>query len=131
MPYSAAFPVPTMMATGVARPSAQGQEITRTDTAQFSANSKFCPAIIQAAPASSAIPITTGTNTPLILSASRAMGAFDVPASSTRRMICASVVSSPTRDARKRNVPFLLIVAEMTVSPADFSTGMLSPVIAA
>ena len=131
IPYSAAFPVPTIIATGVARPSAHGQEITSTETAQLSANSKLSPANIHTAPASTAMPITTGTNTPLILSASRAIGALVLPASSTRRMIRASVVSSPTREARKRNVPFLLIVAEMTVSPAPFSTGMLSPVMAA
>ena len=32
MPFSAPLPVPTMMATGVARPRAQGQEMTRTAT---------------------------------------------------------------------------------------------------
>ena len=37
-----------------------------------------------------------GTNTPLTLSASFAMGALELVASSTRRTICASVVSSPT-----------------------------------
>ena len=30
IPYSAPLPVPTMIAVGVARPNAQGQEITRT-----------------------------------------------------------------------------------------------------
>ena len=79
----------------------------------------------------SAMPMTTGTNTPLTLSARRAMGALEELASSTRRMICASVVSLPTREARKRKAPFLLMVAEMTVSPTRFSTGMLSPVMAA
>ena len=39
MPYSAALPVPTMMATGVARPRAQGQEITSTAMPQDRANS--------------------------------------------------------------------------------------------
>ena len=40
MPNSAALPVPTMMATGVARPSAQGQEMTSTEMALERANSK-------------------------------------------------------------------------------------------
>ena len=40
MPISAALPVPTMMATGVARPKAQGQEITSTEMALDRANSK-------------------------------------------------------------------------------------------
>ena len=74
--------------------------------------------------------MTTGTKIPATLSAIRAMGAFDVPASSTKRTICAKVVSSPTRLARNWNVPFSLIVAEMTSSPTCFSTGILSPVIA-
>ena len=31
MPFSAPLPVPTIIATGVARPKAQGQEITKTN----------------------------------------------------------------------------------------------------
>ena len=130
MPYSAAFPVPTMMATGVASPSAQGQEMTSTEMAQERANSKPAPAMSQTMAVRMAMTMTAGTNTPLTLSASRAMGALVLPASSTKRMICARVVSSPTREARKRKEPFLLMVAEMTVSPSPFSTGMLSPVMA-
>ncbi len=41
--------------------------------------------------------ITTGTNMPLILSASLEMGALDELASSTKRMIWERVVSSPIR----------------------------------
>ena len=40
-----------------------------------------------------AIVITVGTKTPLILSASFAIGAFEAPASSTKRMILERVVS--------------------------------------
>ena len=47
MPNSAALPVPTMIATGVARPSAQGQEMTSTEMALESANSNPYPATIQ------------------------------------------------------------------------------------
>ena len=72
--------------------------------------------------------MTTGTNTPLMRSASLAIGAFELPASSTRRMICESVVSSPTRVARTFTNPRLLIVAALTASPSPRSTGMLSPV---
>ena len=75
--------------------------------------------------------MTTGTNTPLILSASRAIGALLLPASSTSRMIWARVVSSPTLEALNWKLPFLLMVAESTGSPGPFSTGMLSPVMAA
>ena len=42
MPFSAPLPVPAMMATGVARPRAQGQEITSTDTPEVSAKAKIC-----------------------------------------------------------------------------------------
>ena len=45
--------------------------------------------------------ITTGTKTPATLSASLAMGALEAEASSTRRIIWARVVSSPTRLASK------------------------------
>ena len=131
MPYSAAFPVPTMIATGVASPSAQGQEMTSTAMALDRANSKSCPAVIHTTAVRMAMPMTTGTKMPLTLSASLAMGAFEFPASSTSRMIWERVVSSPALEARNRKVPFLLIVAEMTVSPGIFSTGILSPVMAA
>ena len=40
MPFSAPLPVPAIIATGVASPSAQGHDITRTAIADESANSK-------------------------------------------------------------------------------------------
>ena len=129
-PYFAPTPVPTMIATGVARPRAQGQEITSTAIPTDIANSNPEPLTSHIAAARKAIPITTGTNTPAILSASLAIGAFDAPASSTNRMIWESVVSSPTFSARHFSAPALFTVADTTWSPAFFSTGMLSPVIA-
>ena len=74
------------------------------------------------------MPITTGTNTPLTLSARRAMGAFVALASSTSWMIFDRLVSAPTRVARSSNEPVRLMVAANTVSPAVFSCGMDSPV---
>ena len=130
IPYSAALPVPTIIATGVASPSAHGHEITSTDTAQLKANSKLCPAAIQHIAVKIAITITAGTNIPLILSARRAIGAFELPASSTSLIILARVVFSPTFEARNLKLPFLFTVAEITSSPIFFSTGMLSPVMA-
>ena len=130
IPYSAAFPIPTIIATGVASPSAHGHEMTSTDTAQLKANSKLCPAAIQHIAVKIAITITAGTNIPLMLSARRAIGAFELPASSTSLIILARVVSSPTFEARNLKLPFLFTVAERTSSPIFFSTGMLSPVIA-
>ena len=98
-PFPAPLPVPTIIATGVARPSAQGQEITSTEIAIENANSTLAPMASQEAPATRAITMTTGTNTPATRSASRAIGAFEAPASSTSRMIWLMVESAPTRCA--------------------------------
>ena len=75
--------------------------------------------------------ITTGTKMPLILSASRCIGAFEPCASSTICMIWARAVSLPTFVAVKRNVPVLFIVAPMTSSSSRLVTGMGSPEIMA
>ena len=91
-----------MMATGVASPSAQGQEITSTEMPRASAKLKFWPAISQPITTMTAMPITAGTKTPETLSAMRAMGALVAAASLTIWMIWARVVSSPTRVARQR-----------------------------
>ncbi len=56
------------------------------------------------------------------------MGGFEPCACSTRRTICASAVSLPTRVARKVNVPVVLRVAPMTSSPASLKLGIGSPV---
>jgi len=61
-------------------------------------------------------------------SARRAMGGFDPCACSTRRTICASAVSLPTREALKVKVPVVLSVPPMTSSPASLRTGIGSPV---
>ena len=58
----------------------------------------------------------------------RWIGALDPWASRTIRMIWASIVSRPTRVARNRNEPVLLMVAPMTGEPSAFSTGIDSPV---
>ena len=88
------------------------------------------PRSSQMTAAARAIVITTGTKTPLTLSASLAIGALEADASSTSRMICESVVSSPTSVASISTAPLLLTVAPMIFSPTVRSTGMLSPVIA-
>ena len=130
MPFSAPFPVPTMIATGVASPSAHGQEITSTAIALESAASTPVPQSSQMIAVTTAIEMTTGTKIPAILSASLAIGALLEDASSTSRMICSIVVSSPTLVARARINPDLLIDAETSLSPAFLDTGILSPVIA-
>ena len=128
MPFFAPMPLPTMIATGVARPSAQGQETTRTEIPLASANPKDLPTRSQIAIVTSAIPMTAGTNTPEIVSASFATGALVAAASETILMIWASVVSSPTRVASHVRNPDWFRVADETVSPGALSTGRLSPV---
>ena len=58
------------------------------------------------------------------------MGALELVASTTRRMIAAKVVSSPTAVASITNQPDVLTVAPVTRSPTPTSTGTGSPVIA-
>src|SRR5699024_9235585 len=83
-PFSAPFPVPTMMAMGVAKPRAQGQAITNTEIAMVKAKVNDSPPIkYQPSPERTDKPITTGTNTPEISSANFAIGALDPWASST------------------------------------------------
>ena len=65
IPLLAPLPVPTIIAVGVARPSAQGQEMTRTEMLIDRANSKPYPNSSQTMTAISAMLITNGTNTPL------------------------------------------------------------------
>ena len=72
--------------------------------------------------------MTTGTNTPATLSASLAMGALEAAASSTKRIIWARVVSSPTRRASKVKEPERFMDAAATLSPGPLSTGRDSPV---
>ena len=128
-PISAPRPVPTMMATGVARPSAHGQLMTTTATAAVRASFTSPPvATSHTANVTAAMTSTAGTKTVATLSAMRAMGALVALASSTRRMMRARLVSAPTRVARKVNEPVRLTVAALTVSPGAFSTGMDSPV---
>ena len=76
------------------------------------------------------IAITIGTNTPATRSASLEIGAFEFAASSTRRIISESVVSSPTLSAVIFINPLVTIPALIARSPSDRYTGMLSPVIA-
>ena len=67
--------------------------------------------------------MTAGTKTDETLSASRCIGTLEPWASSTRRTIWASAVSSPTAVVRIRTEPVVLRVAPMTGSPAVLSTG--------
>ena len=87
IPFSAPFPVPTIIATGVANPNAHGQDITSTAIPIDNENSKDCPTINHIIVEIIDIKITIGTKIPLILSANFAIGAFEELASSTKVII--------------------------------------------
>ena len=69
IPCRAARPMPTMRAIGVARPSAQGQAMRRTETADCSPITQPPPATIQTISVTIETPRTTGTKTDAALSA--------------------------------------------------------------
>ena len=83
IPCSAAFPVPVIMATGVASPNAHGQEITRTEMNIDKTKGKSLPAKNHTKAEMRAILITVGTKYPATMSARRAIGAFEACASDT------------------------------------------------
>ena len=129
IPFSAPFPVPTIIAVGVANPNAQGQAITSTDINIVSTNTiSFPPIKNHNNDATTAIAITIGTKYPDTVSASLAIGAFVPCASSTNFIIWARAVSPPIFSALNLITPFLLILAPVTLLPTFFSTGILSPV---
>ncbi len=128
IPSWAPRPVPAIRAVGVARPSAHGQAMTRTETAATKAVDGSPSSTSQATKVSAARPRTRGTNTAETRSARRCTGALPSWAASTRRPIRARRVSAPTRVARTTSRPPALTVAPRTVSPGPTSTGTDSPV---
>ncbi len=130
MPCSAPFPIPTMTAVGAARPMAQGQAMSRTAMKLERANRKAGagPKTSQTPKLRIATPMTIGTKTAAIRSATFWIGGLEACAASTSWMIWARTVSRPTFVASKTNRPVLLIVAPKTSAPMRFSTGSDSPV---
>src|SRR5262249_27482091 len=130
IPDWAPFPVPTMIDSGVARPSAHGQAMISTDTAATRAkvSAGAGPAVNQMVNVTMAMAMTAGTKYPDTASAGRWMGGRDAWACRTSVMIGASIVSVPTFSARTRSDPVVLIVAPITVSPARLGEGIGSPV---
>ena len=112
-----------IMAVGVARTRAQGQNTTRMVTARM-----ICPVMSQVSAAAdramTTIQVAHRSAMPTILA---------LPASVdwTSRIIRWMELSSPTLAARISKAPYWLTVPEETLSPADLSTGRLSPVITA
>jgi len=86
------------------------------------------PKLSQARPASTAIIITVGTNTPDITSAKCPMEGLEFCARLTILIILASVVSLPIWVALNSNVPLLLMLPATMVSPSVLFTGIGSPV---
>ena len=83
IPFLAPLPFPTIMATGVASPSAHGQLITSTEIALAREYENCLLTIIHTTNVTAAIIITAGTNTPDTLSAIFAIGALVAAASLT------------------------------------------------
>ena len=130
IPARAARPVPTRIAVGVARPSAQGQAMMSTDAnATVAKRARGSgPTTYQATHVTTAIPITTGTKTPEMRSASFWIGGLEACACSTSRAIWASAVWLPTAVAAMSMAPSTIRVPPMTRSPGPFSAGSDSPV---
>ena len=128
IPFFAPTPLPTIIATGVAKPNAQGQLITSTEIPLTSALPKAAPHSNHTIIVTTAIEITIGTNTPETLSATLAIGALVAEASLTIFIIWERVVSSPTLVALHLIKPDWFTVAPDTLSPTVLSTGILSPV---
>ena len=109
-----------MMAVGVASTSAQGQKTTSIVTARIISPVK---AQVSAAAESAITTIQVAQR-----SARPTIFAFPASALCTRRIIRCMELSSPTRVARISKEPKRFTVPELTSSPADLSTGRLSPV---
>ena len=106
MPWRAATPVPTMMAVGVASPSAQGQAITSTETAAMMASDGLPVISHQAMQVSTATATTMGTKIDATRSTRRRTGALLLWADCTSLMMPARVDSAPTDVASMRIRPF-------------------------
>ena len=140
IPNSAPLPVPTIIAVGVASPNEQGQAIISIDIKIVNTNSNefwFTDTTLyfiknhQSKAAKIAIKITVGTNIKDTLSASLAIGAFVICASSTSFAIFDIRVSPSVAFTITFNAPSLFILPLYTLSFSAFSTGILSPVIMA
>ena len=90
----AASPVPAIKAVGVARPKAQGQAITKTDTACNRAVDPSAPKNNHAANVISAMIIMAGTKNSVMRSTRFCTGAFEACAASMLAMILASTLSA-------------------------------------
>ncbi len=130
-PFCAPRPTPTMMDTGVARPSAQGHAMISTATALMSPwlSRGSLPQSAQMRKVRSAAIMTAGTKMPETRSAVFWIGALLCWAFFTRSMIWDKSMSEPTFSARMMKVPCWFRVPPVTGSWGFFPTGMGSPLI--
>ena len=131
-PACAPRPVAVMIDIGVASPSAQGQAMISTDTAETMAKIRLGsgPNIAQATKASDRRPArrpARSRTTPGRPGPGSARGCA-APWRPSRRCATASCRRRPSRP-RMTSEPFLLSVPPVTASPSVFSTGSGSPVI--
>ena len=129
IPARAAAPVPVIIAVGVANPNAHGHAMTNTATAASNAASRSPYSKNQPVKVMPARIRTSGTNHTVIRSTKFCTRALPSCALSTNRTIVCSAESSPTANVSISNMPLILIEPPVTVSPCDFSSGTLSPVI--
>ncbi len=101
-PSLAPFPLPTIMATGVASPKAHGHDTTSTETAWVNDKAKSLLIISQIVSTINEITMISGTKILATLSASFAIGALVTETFLTRSIILLKVVSSPTLVARAK-----------------------------
>ncbi len=127
-PFRAAAPSPTITATGVASPSAQGQAITSSVTAGRQAWASDPVATHQPARVSRASARMTGTKTALMRSARSWAGALEPWAWATRAAMRASWVSAPTAWISCSRADPWTTVPATRVSPTPLGTGSGSPV---
>jgi len=102
--------------------------MTNTEIALARLNSKFFVINIHIINTNRAIDITIGTNTKLILSASFAIGALELLATSTKSMIFWSVESKLSQVAIIWKLPLRLVVPPLTFESFSTKTGLDSPV---
>ncbi len=129
MPARAPWPVPTMIAVGVASPSAHGQAMTSTATAiDQRLGTARRPRPHHALKVASAMTHHRRHEDRRDAVGQALHRALPPCASPTSRMMPASSVSAPTPVALQRKAPWPLTVAANTLSPARLPTGKLSPV---
>ncbi len=118
-PIDAPRPTPTMIDIGVTRPSAQGQAMIRTATAETTPLAKrgSGPQMTHPMKANTATVMTAGTNHPATWSANRWIGARERCACATIWTIRARTVSPPTLVAVITSAPLWLMVPPMTCRP--------------